>query len=318
VDRNPRAAAPDLDRRLHGDAELEWIPRSRAGDRGLRQQPRRRLGVAAGDRRRLAAAAHAADGHRGQRRGAGTERDHRLGQPGDRHAVAALRDLGGGAVARRGHRAARRRRRPRQPGPGAVPGRRPRRRAPARAGQDPARRGRQQQASTEVEYRRTQALFDQQAATPQQRDRSAAQLDAAKLGVAQAQSGVALASKAVGDATALAPIAGVVVSRRIALGDFVTDGMPALVVQDQAQLDLRFRLPDRALATVRVGDTISVALPALATSRKATISLVAPSVDPRTRTVELTAVLDNRDGALRPGLMADVELDAKLASASTP
>jgi multidrug efflux pump subunit AcrA (membrane-fusion protein) len=50
-------------------------------------------------------------------------------------------------------------------------------------------------------------------------------------------------------------------------------------------------------------------------ARKATISIVAPSVDPRTRTVELTAVLDNRDGALRPGLMADVELDAKIATA---
>ena len=41
-----------------------------------------------------------------------------------------------------------------------------------------------------------------------------------------------------------------------------------------------------------------------------------PSVDPRTRTIELTAVLDNGDGALRPGLMADVALAA--APAPTP
>jgi membrane fusion protein (multidrug efflux system) len=176
---------------------------------------------------------------------------------------------------------------------------------------------RQQLASTEVEHRRTKSLFDQQAASSQQWDQISAQLEAARVGVAQAQNGVAMASKAVADATARAPIDGVVVSRPIALGDYVSDGPPThvLVLQDQATLDLKFRLPERSLAHVRTGAAITVSLPALGVSRKAAISIVAPSVDPRTRTIELTAVLDNRDGALRPGLMADVELDAVVASA---
>jgi membrane fusion protein (multidrug efflux system) len=163
-------------------------------------------------------------------------------------------------------------------------------------------------------------LFEQQAASSQQWDQITAQVDAAKVMVAQAHNGVAVAGKAVADTTAVAPIDGVVVSRAIALGDYVSDSPPTqvLVLQDQATLDLKFRLPDRALATVRRGDPITVSLPALAVSRKATISIVAPSVDARTRTIELTAVLDNRDGALRPGLMADVELDASVASAAPP
>lgn len=178
----------------------------------------------------------------------------------------------------------------------------------------------QQLKSTQVEHNRTKQLFDQQAASSQQWDQITAQVDAAKVGVAQAQNGVAVASKAVADATARAPIDGVVVSRRVTLGDYVSDAPPTqvLVLQDQATLDLKFRLPERALASVRAGDAISVALPALAVSRKASISIVAPSVDARTRTVELTAVLDNRDGALRPGLMADVELATAPAGAPTP
>ncbi|MEO7735719.1 MAG: efflux RND transporter periplasmic adaptor subunit [Kofleriaceae bacterium] len=174
----------------------------------------------------------------------------------------------------------------------------------------------QQLKSVEIEARRTKSLFDQQAASPQQWDQITAQVEAAKVGVAQAQNGVAVASKEVADTTALAPIAGVVVARQVALGDYVSDS-PAtrvLVVQDQATLDLKFRLPERALASVRVGDAITVALPALGLSRKAAISIVAPSVDARTRTVELTAVLDNADGALRPGLMADVELAGLVAA----
>jgi membrane fusion protein (multidrug efflux system) len=176
----------------------------------------------------------------------------------------------------------------------------------------------QQLKSTDVEYRRTKGLFEQQAASSQQWDQITAQVDAAKVMVAQAQNGVAVANKAVADTTAAAPIDGVVVSRAVALGDYVGDSPPTqvLVLQDQATLDLKFRLPERALATVRRGDALTVSLPALGVSRKAAISIVAPSVDARTRTIELTAVLDNRDGALRPGLMADVELDASVASAT--
>jgi membrane fusion protein, multidrug efflux system len=177
----------------------------------------------------------------------------------------------------------------------------------------------QQLHATEVEHRRTQQLFDQHAASPQQWDQVNAQLDAARLGVAQAKSGVAVASKAVTDATARAPIDGVVTARPVALGDYVTSS-PAtqvLTLQDQATLDLEFRLPERALAKVKPGDPISVTLPALGVTRTAAIAIVAPSVDARTRTIGLKAVLDNRDGALRPGLMADIELDA-VRAASRP
>lgn len=169
--------------------------------------------------------------------------------------------------------------------------------------------------TTEVEYRRSKLLFDQQAVTPQQWDQISAQLDAARVGVAQARNGVAVASKAVTDATARAPIDGVVVTRAVALGDYVSDAPPTrvLVLQDQATLDLKFRLPERALASVHTGDAIDISVPALGLTRKASVSIVAPSVDPRTRTVELTAVLDNRDGALRPGLMADIALDTAVA-----
>jgi RND family efflux transporter MFP subunit len=170
-----------------------------------------------------------------------------------------------------------------------------------------------------VEYRRSKALFDQQAVTQQHWDQVSAKVDAAKVGVAQARNGVAVASNAVTEAAARAPIDGIVVSRPGALGDYVS-AAPAtrvVVLQDQATLDVKFRLPEQALMHVRPGDAVTISLPALALARNAQVSIVAPSVDPRTRTVELTVVLDNRDGALRPGLMADVSVEAALVSRSS-
>ena len=176
----------------------------------------------------------------------------------------------------------------------------------------------QQLASTEVEHRRTKALFDQQAASSQQWDQISAQVGAVQVAVVQARNGVAVASKAVADTTGRSPIDGVVVARPVALGDYVNDSPPThvLVVQDQATLELKFRLPESALARVKAGDAIRVEVPALGLTRSATITLVAPRVDPRTRTVELTAVLDNHDGALRPGQLADVELAGIVAAAA--
>lgn len=166
-----------------------------------------------------------------------------------------------------------------------------------------------------VEYRRAKSLFDQQAVSQQHWEQVSAQLDAARASVVQARSGVAVASNAVGEATARAPIDGIVASRPVALGDYVNASATRVVVlQDQATLDVKFRLPEQALIHVRAGDVVTIALPALGLARSAQVSIVAPSVDPRTRTVELTAVLDNRDGALRPGLMADVSLDATRVS----
>lgn len=168
---------------------------------------------------------------------------------------------------------------------------------------------RRQLAAIEVEHRRTARLFEQQAATPQQRDQLVAQVETARLVVASAKTSVALANRAVSDTVATSPIDGIVVARPGVLGATVSDSpAPIVIVQDQTQLELTFQLPDRALATVRAGDPITIAFPALGIERAAAIALIAPRVDPRTRTVELSAVLDNRDGALRPGLAGEVAL----------
>jgi membrane fusion protein (multidrug efflux system) len=81
-----------------------------------------------------------------------------------------------------------------------------------------------------------------------------------------------------------------------------------LVVQDQAQLELKFRLPERALAALKEGAVVKARFDALGVSRDATVSRINPTVDPQTRTIELVAVIDNADGALRPGLLAEVDL----------
>jgi multidrug efflux pump subunit AcrA (membrane-fusion protein) len=88
-----------------------------------------------------------------------------------------------------------------------------------------------------------------------------------------------------------------------------------LVIQDQRVLELRFRLTERALTRVKPGDTVRATFGAIDLTREARVLRISPTVDVRSRTIEVVTELDNEDGALRPGLLADVELGALVPNA---
>jgi multidrug efflux pump subunit AcrA (membrane-fusion protein) len=81
-----------------------------------------------------------------------------------------------------------------------------------------------------------------------------------------------------------------------------------VMIQDQETLDLRFRLPEKALATVKAGGKLKATFSSLGVTREAAISRVSAAVDARTRTIEVVAELPNTDQSLKPGLLAEIEV----------
>jgi len=138
-----------------------------------------------------------------------------------------------------------------------------------------------------------------------------------KAGAAQAEAALAasraaleLAQQRLSDAVLTSPVDGVVASRRTDVGERLGEGAVAFVVEQTAPLKLRFRVPERYLATVRRGQSVRAAVdPYPGTTFDGQVSLVGGSIDPATRTFLVEAVFPNRDGRLRPGLFARVELD---------
>lgn len=167
--------------------------------------------------------------------------------------------------------------------------------------------------ATQVEYDRTRRLFDQNAVNQAQMEQMQARLDGARVGVQQAQVMLNMANKAIADATVKSPMDGVVTMKLKSEGEMLTTmpPVPVLILQDQKVLELRFRLPERALADVKPGSEITAAFTAVGQTRKATVVRINPTVDARSRTIELIAEIPNDDGALRPGLLAEIQLGAK-------
>lgn len=103
------------------------------------------------------------------------------------------------------------------------------------------------------------------------------------------------------------PVAGVVTERHATPGLEVRPDaeQPLFVVSDLSRLWLLIDLPEQELGKFRVGDRIEVSVDAWPDERfSATVSRIAPVLDPQTRRVQVRCDLPNADGRLRPEMFA--------------
>jgi RND family efflux transporter MFP subunit len=141
-------------------------------------------------------------------------------------------------------------------------------------------------------------------------ERAQAQYDAAVNAVERAQVSVSMSKRALGDTSVTSPIDGVVAKKNKNLGETVTMMPPTivLVIQDQSALELRVRVPETQLRTLRPGGEMIAHFTALEVTRPAKIQRIMPTIDPITRTIEVVAEVDNADDLLRPGMYVEVEI----------
>lgn len=169
--------------------------------------------------------------------------------------------------------------------------------------------------AAEVDWKRTKELHDRGSIAPATFDAVQARYDSAKTSVSQAKVAVSMAQKMSGDSSVRSPITGVVSAKLKSVGETVTMMPPTIVVivQDTSVLELRARLPERSLKTLMPGSIIHVKLPAMSLTRDVPIKRINPSLDAITRSVEIIADLDNADGKLKPGMLAEIALGGEEA-----
>ena len=159
---------------------------------------------------------------------------------------------------------------------------------------------------------RMERLLAKQAATRKNVEDATAGYDAAAANLAAAKEGVAAARMYVAYSEVAAPFAGVVVERRVEVGDTAAPGMPLFVVDDTSKMKIEAQVPESALRGVAAGDPVEVEVDSAGGgTRSGTVSEVLPAADPRSRSFTVRAVLDNADGALRPGMFARLRLGGK-------
>ncbi len=165
-------------------------------------------------------------------------------------------------------------------------------------------------ADAERDFARKKELVGKESVSQAAFERSQAAFEGAKASRLGAQAGLDLAKQRLSDAVLRSPIDGVVLEKRADVGERLSEGTVTFVVVQTAPLRLRFRVPERFLGAAVHGAKVRATVdPYPGETFGGTVSVVVPALDPASRTFAVEALFPNRDGRLRPGLFARVELE---------
>ncbi|MDK9701633.1 MAG: efflux RND transporter periplasmic adaptor subunit [Sulfuritalea sp.] len=145
-------------------------------------------------------------------------------------------------------------------------------------------------------------------------DTTSGNRDAAKARFDAARAAAEVARKALADTTLAAPIDGIVSARIVQAGERVPVDGRIVTVADITRLELAASVAAGDAARLAPGAEIAIAVEGLGDLRIAgRIERINPAAAPGTRSIELYALIDNREGRLRGGLFAQGHVTAGAA-----
>ena len=157
-------------------------------------------------------------------------------------------------------------------------------------------------ALSQANHKRAVELLERKAASAANRDQTLAALRAD-------QANLELARARLDKLTLKAPFDGILGLRKVSIGDYVTEGQDIVNLEDVEPLKVDFRIPERYLGSLALGQPIKVVADAFAgRSFAGEVYAIDPLVDEEGRAVVLRARLPNEEGLLRPGLFVSVAL----------
>ncbi|MBI5516212.1 MAG: efflux RND transporter periplasmic adaptor subunit [Deltaproteobacteria bacterium] len=116
-----------------------------------------------------------------------------------------------------------------------------------------------------------------------------------------------------------APMDGTVAARDVVLGQVLTGSEALFVLVRTDEVRATARVPERDLARITEGQSVTVEVPAFpGRAFPGAVAVLGALLDPATRTLEAVLSLPNADGALRPGMSCVVALPIADRSTEAP
>jgi membrane fusion protein (multidrug efflux system) len=152
----------------------------------------------------------------------------------------------------------------------------------------------------EQTHKRRTALLTNKYATAQSADESASNL-------AVSTAAVELARVQLEKAHIVAPFSGIVGLRRVSVGEYITSGQPLVNLEAIDPVKADFRVPEKFLPAIRVGQTIQIKVDAFPDQNfEGKVYAIDPRLDVSGRSLLVRAMVPNKEQLLRPGLFARV------------
>jgi membrane fusion protein, multidrug efflux system len=153
--------------------------------------------------------------------------------------------------------------------------------------------------------RRAKLLLQKEAISQEEFDVASADFKSA-----QAQSQLVRAQ--IGKTIVKAPFSGKIGLRSISPGTYITPSLLVAKLVNVGKLKITFSIPEKYANQVNKNANISFTVAGSTTKYSAKVYAIEPEVEVETRTLQVRAIADNKDGKLLPGTFANVELPLEL------
>lgn len=145
---------------------------------------------------------------------------------------------------------------------------------------------------------------------------SKAQVGSAQSRIKTAEATTASATIPLQDTQLRAPLSAVVIDRKVEIGALVSQGATGFVLADLTSVKAAFGVPDLALQSLKLGDTVKLTTDALPGAEfNGHISRISPSADQNSRVFDVEVTIANPDGRLKPGMIASLSLNEAASGA---
>ena len=117
-------------------------------------------------------------------------------------------------------------------------------------------------------------------------------------------------------ATIRAPWDGVIQKKQVEVGDYMVPGQPAFGLVDKTQYRVRALVSGKDTLTMETGKTARLVLQNSNEIISTHISKIAPILDSTTRSLEVEAIINPKKDWIRPGMVAQLEIDRETIEAA--
>ncbi len=160
-----------------------------------------------------------------------------------------------------------------------------------------------------LEHQRKEALYREELVTKQQFDDVVARRALAQGDVERAKAGVDLAKEKLTKTKIFAPMAGSVKEKKVTAGDYIRNGTFIVSIIRTDQLKLSFTVSEKDVGRLQAGQDVVFTVDAFPGREfRGQVKTIYPSLEEKTRSLQVEAVVTNRDLRLKPGLFARVTL----------
>jgi len=164
-----------------------------------------------------------------------------------------------------------------------------------------------QHTRADQDFERAKALYSTQSLTKPDYDQSEEALNATRAAMDNAKAALLQSQLTLGDADLKAPFSGYILSRNVDLGSLVSPATNAFTIADIGRVKVAFGAPDYVLSQVRLGQELTIQTES-AVLLKGRVTSISPAADTRNRIFAIEVTVGNRDGHLRPGMIASIGL----------